>query len=262
MKTSRDETMVGMFVVIGFISLTLIIFFISGIYLFKPGYTINVIYKYVSILDKGAPVRMAGVRVGEVSKVELIFNQEVGETQVKIKLFIHKGVDIRENYTFNIRGTHILSEPHIEVTPKPGNAAKVQPGATIRGVDPIAIEELITTGHQIAKDVGKIVGNFSDEKTSKELKQIVSNMSEVTRSLEVVLSGNEGDLQDTLKNLKTSTESLDKILSRVDRGEGTAGALLVKDDLYQDMRAFVAEIKAHPWRLMKKDGGGRKFLFF
>ena len=254
--------MVGMFVVIGFISLTLIIFFISGIYLFKPGYTINVIYKYVSILDKGAPVRMAGVRVGEVSKVELIFNKAVGETQVKIKLFIHKGVDVRENYTFNIRGTHILSEPHIEVTPKPGDAPKIKPGATIRGVDPIAIEELITTGHQIAKDIEKLVSSLSDDKTSKDLKQLISGLSEVTHSLEVSLHGEEGDLQQTIKNLKSSTDSLDNILNRVDRGEGTVGALLVKDELYQEMRAFVAEIKAHPWKLMKKDGGGRKFLFF
>jgi phospholipid/cholesterol/gamma-HCH transport system substrate-binding protein len=257
-----------MFVVIGFIMLSLIIFFISGVYFFKQGYNISVIYKYVSILDKGAPVRMAGVRIGEVSKVELIFNKEIGETQVKVKIFLHKGVDVRQNYTFNIRGTHILSEPHIEISPQPGDFPKIQPDAVIRGTDPVAIEELIDTGHNIAKNLNKVVGtlseSFGDEQTAKSLKQLVVDLAEVTHSLEVALHGQEGDLQKSIQNLKTSTDSMDRILNRIDQGQGTLGSLIVKDELYQDMRAFVAEIKAHPWRLMKKDNVGNKkrFLFF
>ncbi|MFA6600377.1 MAG: MlaD family protein [Candidatus Omnitrophota bacterium] len=264
-KTARNETMVGMFVVIGFIFLSLIIFFISGVYFFKQGYHINVIYKYVSILDKGAPIRMAGVRIGEVSKVELVFNKEIGETQVKVRIFLHKEVDIRENYKFYIRGTHILSEPHIEISPQPGDKPRIQPEATIRGEDPIAIEDLITTGHSIVKHLDEVVGvfheAFADEKTAGSLKQLVGSLTQVTRSLETVLSGREEDLQSTIVNLKSSTESLEGILTRIDQGQGTLGSLIVKDELYQDMRDFVAEIKAHPWRLMKKDSG-KKFLFF
>ena len=108
-KKSPDQTMVGFFVVIGFILLSMIVFFISGVYLFRPGYNINVMYDYVSILDKGAPIRMAGVRIGEVNQVELAYDQGSQKTRVRIKLFIEKGVEIRGNYKFKIQGTHILS---------------------------------------------------------------------------------------------------------------------------------------------------------
>jgi len=36
-------------------------------------------------------------------------------------------------------------------------------------------------------------------------------------------------------------------------GEGTVGKLLSDKELYDEIRDFVAEIKAHPWRLLKKD---------
>ncbi len=59
MKKTQNEVAVGTFVIIGFIMLALIVFFVSGVYLFRSGYYVTVRYNYVSILDKGAPVRMA-----------------------------------------------------------------------------------------------------------------------------------------------------------------------------------------------------------
>ncbi len=80
--------------------------------------------------------------------------------------------------------------------------------------------------------------------------------------MKTVMSGSEGDLKKTITNLKASTDALNSVLNKIEKGEGTAGKLLTRDELYQDARDFVAEIKAHPWRLLKKDGGGKKFLFF
>ena len=210
----QNEAAVGFFVIVGFILLTLIVFFVSGVYFFRPGYTLNVMYDYVSILDKGAPVRMAGVRVGEVSKVDLIYVESLQRTRVKVKLFIEKRVEIRENYLFKIQGTHVLSEPHIEITPEVGDKPLLKDGETLEGMTPISMEDLIDQGHDIAG------------------------------------------------NLNQVTHSMGAVLTRIDKGEGTVGKLMSKDELYQDMRDFMAEIKAHPWRLLKRDGEKRKFLFF
>src|SRR5437773_1268253 len=139
-ETKRNELVVGAFVILGFIFLTLVLFFVSGVYLFRPGYKLNIIYEYVSILDKGAPIRMAGVRVGEVDKVELFYDHNMKKTRVRVRIFIEKTTEIRENYTFKIQGTHVLSEPHIEITPNPGSFPVLKNGDTIEGVTPIAVE--------------------------------------------------------------------------------------------------------------------------
>ena len=138
MKKKSNEVSVGVFVILGFIFLTLVLFFVSGVYLFRSGYSVDVMFNYVSILNKGAPVRMAGVRVGEVSQVDIIYDAVKQNNRVKVKLFIEKGVQIRENYTYTIRGTHVLSEPHVEITPVAGNFPLISKGGVREGVPLVA----------------------------------------------------------------------------------------------------------------------------
>ena len=265
MKKSQNEAAVGAFVIIGFIILALIVFFVSGVYFFRSGYALSVLYDYVSILDRGAPVRMAGVRIGEVSKVELTYDKATKRTRVLVKLFIEKGVEIRKNYQFEIRGTHILSEPHIEVSPKPGDGPILKDGALIQGADPVPVEALIERAHRIAEDLEGIVGTFHSamegNETAAALKQVILNLASLTESMNKVMSGSEGDLTKSIENIRASSDSLQAILGKIRKGEGTTGQLIFHDELYEDLRGFVAEIKARPWRLLKKDNG-KKFLFF
>lgn len=256
MKKSHNEVTVGAFVIIGFILLALIVFFVSGVYLFRPGYYVTVRYNYVDILDKGAPVRMAGVRVGEVNRVSLTYDEKEKRTIVMVKLFIEKWVEIRENYSFEIRGTHVLSEPHIEITPQTGDQAVLQDGALIQGVNPIPVEALLDRAHAIAARIDDILKNvqgaIGGEEQGEALKRIIVNMASITDSMKKVLDGSEGDLKGVIGNLKSSTDSLQDVLGKMKNGEGTMGSLLVKDQLYKDLSDFVADVKAHPWKLLKK----------
>ncbi|MSR76763.1 MAG: MCE family protein [Candidatus Omnitrophica bacterium] len=255
-RKSPDQTIVGFFVIIGFILLSLVVFFISGVYLFRPGYSVNVMYDYVSILDKGAPIRLAGVRIGEVNQVDLLYDTTSQKTRVKIKLFIEKGVEIRKNYKFKIQGTHVLSEPHIEITPEPGNSPLLEDGVTLEGENLVPIEAFIERAQKIAENIEAMTTTFknilSDKESGKTVKQIIVNLGKITDSLQQALNGKEGNLGQTIANLDKATESLKEILDHVKQGEGTVGALLKKDELYQDMRSFVSDIKTHPWRLFKK----------
>lgn len=259
MKKARVEVLVGSFVLFGFVLLSLIVFFVSGVYLVRPGYRVNVFFSYVSILDRGAPVRMAGVRVGEVSKVTLQEDPKTGETNVEVQVFIAKGFEIRENYQFTVRGTHILSEPHIEITPQPGRAPYLKEGNTLRGVDPVPVEVLIDRAHEIASHLEAMLGRLrtalEDKETEQDLRETLGNLATLTRSLSQILSGSEKEMTESLKHLSASTGSLEQILGRMERGEGTVGKLLTEEELYQEMRALVQEIKTRPWRLLKKDKG-------
>jgi len=198
------------------------------VYLVRPGYRVNVDFNYVSILDRGAPVRMAGVRIGEVQGVLLLEDKETGQMKVRVQLFIEKGVEIRENYLFNVRGTHILSEPHIEITPQPGNSPFMKDGDTVQGAEPVPLETLINKADQIADHLNTILG------------------------------GAEKDAAGTFRRLNASTGSLERILTRVEKGEGTIGKLVSEEELYQELRSFVQEIKTHPWRLLKRDDDKKK----
>ena len=237
MKKTRNEMMVGLFVIVGFIMFSLVVFFVSGVYIFRSGYALNVTYDYVDILDKGAPVRMSGVRIGEVSNVQLYFDAGSKKTRVKVKLFIDDKTKVYENYIFEIRGTHILSEPHIEVTPVPGEAPVLKNGAVVEGQRLFPIEDLIKSTKNIAEGMDQIMNGD--------------------------LKNAPGDLKNSVRRLNGSMDALNQVLTHISSGEGTAGKLLMNDELYQDMREFVKDLKAHPWKLLKKDSEKKKrFLFF
>ncbi|MBI4114992.1 MAG: MCE family protein [Candidatus Omnitrophica bacterium] len=257
MKKTRDEVLVGAFVIFGFILLSLVVFFVSGVSLVRRGYEVSIVFTYVSILDKGAPVRMAGVRVGEVSKVSLLEDKETGQTKVNVQVFIAKGHEIRENYLFNVRGTHILSEPHIEITPQPGRASFLKDGDILQGVDPVPMEVLVDRADQIAGHLEAMLGRLrnalEDKETEKSVRETIKNLSSLTSSLNKILGGSEKDMTEGLKHLNNSTQALERILTKIEKGEGTVGKLMSEEELYQEMRAFVQEIKTHPWRLLKRE---------
>lgn len=265
MKKDRHEVAVGMFVIIGFLVLTVTVFFVSGVYLFKPGYKLHVFYEYVSILNKGAPVRMAGVRVGEVDEVNLIFDPEKGRTRVKITLFINKGFEVRDNYEFFIRGTHILSEPHIEISPVEGSAAVLKPGSVVEGVNPVPVEDIFEKAHAIAAHLEAVLENFREaagaDDGSDTLKKLLLNLEKLTASMSSAIEGREHELQQAVENIYESSEAMTQILGKMKSGEGSAGKLVMTDELHAELLAFVKEIRAKPWRLMKRDGGRFLGLF-
>jgi hypothetical protein len=57
---------------------------------------------------------------------------------------------------------------------------------------------------------------------------------------------------ETSEDLKDAAKSAKIVLGRLRDGEGTVGMLLKDDKIAKDMEAFVEDIKAHPWKLLKR----------
>jgi len=53
--------------------------------------------------------------------------------------------------------------------------------------------------------------------------------------------------------LEASAQTLHAILQKVESGEGTVGKLLVDDKLYHDIESLVEDIRAHPWKLLRRE---------
>lgn len=270
MKNNTNEFWVGLFAGLGFLILTTIIFFVGGVSIFKHGYTVTLKFDYVSILDKGAPVRMAGVRVGEVKAVDLKFDSEKKKNRVFVKVFLNRGTEVRSNYVFAVQGTMVLSEPHIEVTPVEGEQPLLKNGAVLEGVGPVQIEDLIIRATHIASELDGILTKIrymtDDEELTSSLKVMVVNFAEISEKMKLFMNENQGDMSSAVKDLSGFAESLNKsgiefseLVQRVNRGDGTVGKLVVSEDLYKQMTELMADIKKHPWKLLRKD---KKFIFF
>ena len=76
MKKTRLEMIVGFFVLLALGIFFVMVFFISGVYFLREGFHVNAYFEYTGGLDKGAPVRLSGVSVGEVNKIYIDYDKE------------------------------------------------------------------------------------------------------------------------------------------------------------------------------------------
>jgi len=150
-----------------------------------------------------------------------------------------------------------MSEPHIEVTPVPEAGRVLKDGdLTSPGISPYSMDDLIKQGEVIAERLSQILGGvgaaFEREDVRTKLAESFENMHRILASLNTIMVGQEEEFQAMVVNLNQVSEQMSTLLERLNQGEGTLGKLLVEDELYQEMRAFVREIKTHPWKLFKK----------
>ena len=57
---------------------------------------------------------------------------------------------------------------------------------------------------------------------------------------------------DAVKSAKTAAIDAEELIRRVKQGQGTAGALLRDEALYDDLSELVRDLKHNPWKLMWK----------
>ncbi len=192
------ELKVGIFIAVGILIFFLVVFSIGDVYFVKRGFHISVIFNFVNGVGQSAPVRLAGVNVGQIDKIDLFFDKNEKKTKVKLLAWINDDrVKIQKDCKATINTLGLLGEKYLEISPGEDTENFLKNGDRITGKDPISTEYL------------------------------TQRICEVADSANVVMT-------------------------RLKEGKGTIGKLLSDETIYNDMEAFVKDIKAHPWKLLKK----------
>src|SRR5271168_1730866 len=93
---SWSELRVGLFVLVGLGVLGVGIFYITGAGVFGPKYRLKTFLPEVSGLSTGAPVRLDGVEIGNVDKIQIV-PREPGKTPDRMKS-IEVGMRLDKKY--------------------------------------------------------------------------------------------------------------------------------------------------------------------
>ncbi|HEO63858.1 MAG TPA: MCE family protein [Candidatus Omnitrophica bacterium] len=251
----RSEWRLGVFISFGIVLFGALVFTISNINFFYKGYEVRALFRFASGIETGAPVRLAGVKVGEVKSVKIIYDPEDEAPLVEVDLIINSNVLIRQNANVLISTLGLLGEKYVEILPGDKSKPLLRDGDFIIGYDSIPIAKLSDLAYQIAQKLDKTIDSlkdiFSEEENRQNLKQTLSNVK--------ILSANLNDLI-----LETN-----KMAVRISNGDGTLGRLFSDDTLYEEILAIVRDIKRHPWKLIRKtritepddDAGNRGYIY-
>lgn len=115
------------------------------------------------------------------------------------------------------------------------------------------LDELI---NENKRSINQTVSNFQEFSDSLKTKgpELVENLKKATEDIRSAIEENRGTLKDTMENLKSATkkaestmDSIDSVMKRLDRGEGTIGKLMTDEKLYASLEK-AAEYVARPQR--------------
>ena len=197
------ELKVGIFIAVGILIFFIVVFSIGDVYLVRKGYHINILFNFANGISESAPVRVAGVNVGQIDKIDLFFDEEEKKTKVRLLAWIEdEKIKITKDSMPVINTLGLLGEKYLEIFQGKDTENFLASGDQIIGHDPIPTE------------------------------LIAEKVSGIADSVEI-------------------------IVTRLEEGEGTIGKLLVEEKVYDDLEAFVEDIKKHPWKLLHKSRGDK-----
>lgn len=226
---------------------------------YRPGlegtYNVKVYFDNVTGLATSTAVRVAGIQVGEVAKIELV------EGRAQVTLAIFKKYQLRTDSKAVIKSIGILGDKYIEVTMGSSNAAALQHGDAIRMVAPAAdLDSLIDNFSYILDDirgVTKALNNSVGGKRGEEqLKRIMGNVEGLTESLEQAMDKTNKKIDRILNNIDgftadlnriTSDRKIDSILTNVDRFTEDLSGMTQENreelkNMIADLRSFSGEL--------------------
>jgi phospholipid/cholesterol/gamma-HCH transport system substrate-binding protein len=207
---------------------------------FQPTYNIFVDFDNPGGLQAGAPVKIAGVKVGKISEISFRggLDPQTGKraplVRLKVQLEKRYAQAVHENSLFYITNQSVLGEQFLAIEPGSTDRPVLADGAAIRGLDPPRLDMLIAEMYELLhgtvssvrdhrEEIGeafagltrtlKGTGDFF-EQNKGHLDKIAENVEKLTVDGQDLVKGAKGKF--------VENPQIDRILASVERVSGDA----------------------------------------
>jgi len=182
----RTEIKAGIMIVGCAVILLILVFYVGGFNVLEDRYPVRVRYNFTGGLDKNAPVRFAGVKVGEVKDIQLL-NEE--NANIEVTIAINSKVRLHQDSQAFVNTMGFMGEKYVELSPGTTESPIIKPGGVIIGTDPIQMDELLKKGRKIADELEGAIGslqkflNDADDlvvANKEDIREIIINLKETS----------------------------------------------------------------------------------
>lgn len=265
MEYRRSEIRAGAFLLAAFIVLVVMVFAVSDIQsLFKRKKDVKVVFTLSEGIEKNAPVRYSGMKIGKVKNVRVA--PEYGD-KIELTLSVYRDVIIKEDAKVAIKTLGLVGGKYVEIGTGSPNARPLAPGAVLKGEESLKIEDLTKAGLEVVAKLRNIVNNLNsvmgDPAVARSLKATVQNLQEVTANIKTMTSSKdevaEGlknlpamikRLEESAANLKEITDKADKLIG--ENKKNIDATLENVKEMTKNLKETTEDVKKHPWKLLRK----------
>ena len=288
--TYKQEVRVGLLVLVGFAVFTGFMFWLTGRSLVSKSVPVNVVFKNVSGLKEGDPVRVSGVKKGRVGPVRL---QRVGHVSVTLQL--DPEVRPHKDARATVASADFLGAKYVDYDP--GVSDTLLPrGEAIQG---LTEEQFADVAQGAAKSAQELIANVNKglnpgqlasdihatliatqrgmealtkaangpaiqqtQATLASVERVMARFDTLLGNANVVNSGKRFDslsvnMTQLTSRLADATGSLKGLLDKMERGEGTMGKFATDTMLYKNLNAtlkslseLLTDLKERPGRYL------------
>ncbi len=259
-----SQLKVGITVIVASVTLGFLLFLMSGTAgLFTPRLTVKSYFDNAEGLRVGAPVRLSGVDIGNVTKISIVHDKPLTPVEVTVKVSTKYGFGLRRDSVTSLETAGVLGETFLDIDSSQAVGPQLQDGdtlptqvhpdfnqvvrasqSTLQNMDALLkrADRILAFAESGKGSLGKLIydpllyNRFSD--TVAEFQKIVAQIGNGEGSLGRLISRN-----DAYDKFIATLDKMDKVVDDMQQGKGTAGKFLKDPSLYDNANATIANLK-------------------
>jgi phospholipid/cholesterol/gamma-HCH transport system substrate-binding protein len=255
MQPKREQTLVGLFVLIAVAVLFATVFAMSGAY-GRSTTKFHAYFPFAGGLEPGATVRYAGgPKVGRVDRVQLD-SQNPGRLDVVFS--VQSDLPIKVDSSVKIMSMSPLGDNHLEIYPGSAQAPRAASGAALPSLKYVDFNALTAQLNDLNPQVQELLRNLNDR--ASEVKETIArvndllgpenraNLAATIANARGMLEENRPQIKTTLHNVNTVSENLQPLLEDFRKTSAEANQALTHIDAMvgenrADVRQAVIELR-------------------
>lgn len=279
------ETRLGLFFAMAFVAGLVLLEIAGGLDFFRKGVEVRARFDAVNELQVGAPVKLAGVPVGEVRRIAL------DGSKVVVTLKVRTDAAVKTDSKAVIRFAGLMGQNYVELTFGSAGAPQVSEGTELQAETLPDLGQIMAKLDAAASSVGSVtnlfggdnfqnlLGPFTDflKDNSPRLTAILGNMQLVskqiadgkgtigmlvqddklyTAAVETVTNMSQAaiQIQSITDDAKATVAEARKIVSDVSSGQGSLGKLTRDEALYRETTTAMTQLREILEKINKGNG--------
>lgn len=213
------ETRIGIFIALVVLAAVFILDIVGGADKFTRGYRLHALFKNVQELKVGDRVKMAGVEVGRVEKIQL------EQDRVDVTMKLRRAAEVKTDSTAAIKFTGLMGQNYVAIDFGSAGAPRLENSQLVNTKEQPDFSAIMVKLDNVATGVENLTKSFTGDKIENLLGPFTD-----------FLKANQAPLTATIANLQS-------ISTEISHGKGTVGKLIFDDSLYNSTLATVTNLQ-------------------
>jgi phospholipid/cholesterol/gamma-HCH transport system substrate-binding protein len=174
---------------------------------------VQAVFPTVAGLDEKSPVRVAGVRVGIVEKIQL------SDDHALVTLALERDVHLHQGAWAAITSLGMLGDKYVELFPGPPGNPPLPVDAVLQGTSPVPFDDVLKTANGVGGDLKAITESLrrslGGAEGEQRLNEILENIRKLTEDTRTMVAANRGSIDATIENFRDFSQTLKDELPRL-----------------------------------------------